>query len=118
MLRILVVDDEPDILHLVVSFLYSKGFSVKTAKSKIEFIPLLTSFKPDLIILDVMLGGDNGRDICKEIKAAEHKHIPVILYSANPEMLQNYEECNANYVLEKPFSLSALYSKVNEALTQ
>lgn len=116
MSRILIVDDEQDILHLVSMFLSSKGYEVRTAKSKTEFFDLLPSFKPDLIILDVMLGADNGRDICKEIKAAEHKHIPVILYSAIPQMLANYEECNANDTLEKPFPLSELLKKVTKAL--
>src|ERR1700712_2343142 len=118
MQRIVVVDDEPDILHLVSMSLSKKGYEVKTAKSKTEFLELLPSFKPDLIILDVMLGADNGRDICKEIKAAEHRHIPIILYSAVAHMLANFEECNANDTLEKPFPLSELFIKVTKALSQ
>jgi DNA-binding response OmpR family regulator len=114
--RILVVDDEPDILQLISLCLSTKGYEVKTAKSKQEFFNLLISYTPDLIILDVMLGNDNGRDICKEIKAAQHKHIPIILYSAVPTFLDNYEECNADDILHKPFLLVDLYEKVNKAL--
>jgi two-component system alkaline phosphatase synthesis response regulator PhoP len=115
--RILVVDDEPDILHLVSVSLSVKGYDVRTAKSKAGFFELLSAFKPDLIILDVMLGPDNGREICREIRAAEHKHIPIVLCSAVPEMLAKYEECNANDTLEKPFPLSLLFEKVNKLLT-
>ena len=114
--RILIVDDEPDVLHLVSVCLSMKGYNVCTAKSKGSFFELLSSFKPDLIILDVMLGPDNGRDICKEIKAAEHKHIPIILCSAVPEMLAKFEECNANDTLEKPFPLQLLFEKVYKLL--
>ena len=114
--RILVVDDEVDILHLLSVCLRTKGYIVQTAKTKTEFFDLLISFKPDLIILDVMLGPDNGREICKQIKAAEHKHIPIILYSAVPTMLANFEECNANDTLDKPFLLADLYEKVEKVL--
>ena len=116
MRRLLVVDDEPDISYLLVAYLSRKGYEVQSAKSKQEFFHFLDLFKPDLIILDVMLGPENGRDICKEIKAAEYKHIPVLLCSAIPEMLDNYEECHANYTIEKPFELKVLLQAVKKLL--
>lgn len=116
MARILIVDDEPDMLHLISTLLLKKGFEVQTALSKKELLLFLDSFKPQLIILDVMMKGENGRDICKQIKAAEHRHIPVILYSANPEMLADYQACDADDSLEKPFSFSTLFEKINRAL--
>ncbi|MEP6676455.1 MAG: response regulator [Ferruginibacter sp.] len=115
--RILIVDDELDIILLLAAYLSRNGYEIQTAQSKKEFLGLLKLFKPDLVILDVMLGEDNGRDICKEIKAAEHKDIPVLLCSAIPEMLDNYEECHANHTLEKPFELSVLLETVRKLLS-
>ena len=116
MAKILVADDQADLLQLVDTILTMAGHHVVTAKSREEFLSRLSSLKPDVIILDVMIGADNGRDICREIKAAEHKHIPVILYSANPELLESYEECAADDVLHKPFEIKLLVDKVNRVL--
>jgi len=114
--KILVLDDEPDILLLVETILKTNGYEVQKASSKIQFLELLSWFKPDLVIIDVMLSGDDGRDICREIKAAEHSHIPVILYSADNSLLENYKECNADYTLDKPFEINVLLDKVKIAL--
>jgi len=93
------------------------GYDVRTVINRNQFLALLYSFNPDLIILDVMVGGDDGRDICREIKAAGHRQIPVILYSANPELLVNYRECNADDVLNKPFEIKELLEKVRNGLS-
>ena len=113
--KILVLDDQTDILYLMETVLRLHGYEVQTAFSKDKFYELLSSFKPQLVILDVMIGGDDGRDICREIKAAEHKHIPVILYSANPDLLLDFQECHANDVLEKPFAIKDLLSKIEKS---
>lgn len=114
--KVLIVDDEADILHLVTLSLLTNGYEIMKAKSKAELLPLLSDFKPDVLLLDVNLGTDNGREICKIIKAAEHRHIYVILMSALPDALQNAEECGANEVLEKPFSIPVLLEKIEKAV--
>jgi len=115
--RILVLDDEDDILYLVEAILQMEGHEVRTAKTKSQFLEILNSFQPHLVILDVMIKGDDGREICREIKAAEHRHIPVILYSANPKLLENFSECSANYIIEKPFEMKHFIDKIKEGLS-
>jgi DNA-binding response OmpR family regulator len=111
--KILVVDDDPDILTLVQTILTMHNFSVE-AILKWECIDnSLNNFKPDLILLDVSLSGADGRDICKRIKQAkETEHLPVILFSANARMGNDIENCHAQDFIAKPFDLSHLLSTI------
>ncbi len=117
MQKILVVDDEPDMLMLMKTCLTLFGYETQEARSKTEIIPLIFSFKPDLIILDIMLSGENGREICREIKISEHKQIPIILYSAAPALLHDFAECNADAIIEKPFELKQLKILIEDILS-
>lgn len=105
--KILVVDDDIDILTLVNMTLTMNGFDV-TVLSRWEGIDnTIENFEPDLILLDVSLGGADGREICKTLKAQEEtRHIPVILFSANIEMEKSIENCNAQAFISKPYELS------------
>jgi CheY-like chemotaxis protein len=69
-----------------------------------EGTDILASFKPDLIFLDINVGLEDGRDMCRQIKSlAEHKHIPIVLISADDDSLQTYKEYSADSYLRKPF---------------
>jgi DNA-binding response OmpR family regulator len=116
MQKILVLDDQADIRDIVETYLGLQHFDVMTASSKNEFFEKLVSFEPGLVILDVMLGVDDGRAICREIKSGPYGNIPVILFSANPALLSNFRECNADDVLEKPFDLKVLLNSVQRNL--
>ncbi|MCP9753516.1 response regulator transcription factor [Ferruginibacter sp. HRS2-29] len=118
MATILVVDDHEDLLYLMTTCLTLKGYSVRTARSKSEFLDSLGALDPDLIILDVMLGQDNGRDLCKEIKSSRHKHIPILLYSAVSHLLDDFEECQADGILEKPFEINVLLQEVQGLISK
>ena len=73
--------------------------------------------KPDLIIMDIMLGAQDGRNVCKQLKSQhETKHIPIIIMSASPGKLNGHKEHLADDILEKPFALSDLLSKMNKLL--
>ena len=96
MQKILVVDDDIDILALVKMTLTMNGFDVSILSRWENIDNTIHNFEPDLILLDVSLGGADGRDICKKLKAEkETKHIPVILFSANIEMEKSIDNCNA-----------------------
>lgn len=111
--KILVVDDDPDILSLVQLVLTMNDFTVE-AISKWENIDnSILNFKPDLILLDVSLGGADGRDICKKIKhTKETEHLPVILFSANEKMGNDIAICEAQDFIAKPFDLSHLIDTI------
>ncbi len=111
--KILVVDDDTDILGLVEIMLHSNNYQVKAISRWEEIDSSIHNFRPDLILLDVSLGGADGREICKSIKEAkETSDLPVILFSANPEMGKFIEECRAQSFIPKPFELKNLLKTI------
>lgn len=113
--KILVVDDDTDILALVETALTMNNFTVEAIPKWEKIEDNLEKFKPDLVLLDVYLAGADGRDICKKIKQDEQTHdIPVILFSANAEMGNHLEECSAEAFIAKPFELSHLIKTIRE----
>lgn len=117
MSRILVVDDDIDILSVMEVLLSMKGFDVEvTAKGENTF-PKINSFKPDLILLDVLISGHDGRVICKQLKNDETtRHIPVIMFSAHPGAAATIADYGADDFIAKPFDVAHLIRKVNAQL--
>ena len=115
--RILVIDDDVDILAVMEILLSMKGFNVEvTAKGENTF-PKIESFKPDLILLDVLISGYDGRVICKQLKSNEEtKSIPVIMFSAHPGAATTIADYGADDFIAKPFNVSNLIDKVNHQL--
>src|SRR6186713_2137611 len=111
MKKIMVVDDDKDLLVAMKGFLKKGGYDVSVTTSCQEGLDILASFKPDLIFLDINVGSDDGREMCKKIKSmAEHRHIPVILMSANDEALKTYKEYGADWFMRKPLQPPHLFN--------
>ena len=109
MKKVLVVDDDTDLLVVMKSFLKKNGYEVRVTTSCEEGLNIFYSFKPDLVLLDINVGSEDGREMCRKIKTqAEYAHIPVLLISANHEALQLYGDYGANAAVQKPFELPAL----------
>ena len=117
MFKILVIDDDLDILSVMEILLSMKGYNVEvTAKGENTF-PKIETFKPDLILLDVLISGYDGRVICKQLKSNEEtKHIPIIMFSAHPGAAATIADYGANDFISKPFDVDHLLKKVNEQL--
>jgi DNA-binding response OmpR family regulator len=117
MKRILVVDDEEDILISLKYFLRKQGYEVATTDSCEQAMGIFSSFSPDLVLLDINVGDEDGRVMCRQIKEhAELKHIPVILISANHEELQLYADYGANNYIPKPFNQESLSVTIESTL--
>lgn len=113
MKKILVLDDDADILVLMQLTLTMHHYAVEAISRWEEINDSINRFKPDLILLDVSLNGADGRDICKKLKQSENtSHIPVILFSANVEMGNNYEDSKAQAFIAKPYELSHLLQTI------
>jgi two-component system sensor histidine kinase ChiS len=113
MKKILVVDDNEDILFMLKNYFKLKGYEVTVSLSCHEALSIFYAVQPDLVLLDVNVGHEDGRVMCREIKSrAEYQHIPVILISANSEGLVAYEKHGANAAVEKPFNFPYLVSIV------
>ncbi len=117
MSKILVVDDDVDILSVMEILLTMKGFEVEvTAKWESTF-EKIESFNPDLILLDVLISGNDGRTICKQLKSQEEtRRIPVIMFSAHPSAAATMSEYGADDFIAKPFDVNELIKKVNSHL--
>jgi DNA-binding response OmpR family regulator len=114
MQKILVLDDDIDILTLMQMTLTMHDFTVEAISRWQDIEERIKTFKPDLILLDVSLNGADGRYICKKIKQSEQtQQIPVILFSANAEMGNNIKDFNAQAFIAKPYELSHLLKTIN-----
>jgi len=113
MARVLIVDDSNDLRDFLSTLLRYKKFEVSTATSKTDVFSSLSFFRPDIILLDVRLKRECGRALCRQIKMAPAgKNTAVILLSASPDLLENYIDCDADDILEKPFDINALMDKI------
>lgn len=117
MAKILVIDDDADLLFLGSSMLRQRGYDVFSL-AKPENIPeVIKSFKPDLILLDIKLGERDGRDICLELKNNPGtKDIKVILYSAFPETSIDVLKYGADDFVLKPYDFKFLVTRIHNVL--
>ena len=117
MSKILVVDDDLDILVVMEILLTMKGFSVEVTPKWESTFEKVDTFKPDLILLDVLISGNDGRTICKQLKSQEGtKKIPIIMFSAHPSAAATMAEYGADDFIAKPFDVNDLLTKVNAQL--
>ena len=115
--KILVIDDDPDILDAVRMVLESGGYESECTTKGDETYQKVFDYKPDLIILDVLLSGNDGRKICKTLKNDEQtKQIPIIMISAHPSAKQSVKECGADSFIPKPFSITELLDEVGKKI--
>lgn len=119
MAKILIVDDSEPLVALLSEILVKDGFGVETATSRKELVLILLSTVPDLILLDVRLSGDDGRKICRDIKANSlYKNVPIILLSGSHELLESFSEYNADDIIEKPFDMNVILEKIRALLNR
>ena len=116
MTRILVVDDEPTILDSVGYALQREGFDVSSARDGTEGLRLARAENPDVIVLDVMLPGLSGREICRQLRA--ESDVPILMLSARGGEVDRVLglELGADDYVTKPFSLAELVSRVRALL--
>ena len=116
---ILAIDDEKDILKLLSYNLSKEGYQTLVAKSGEEGLALAQSKKPDLILLDLMMPGIDGLEVCRLLRSDRStRHIPVIMLTAkNTEIDQVVGlEMGASDYISKPFSVKVLLARVKNAL--
>ncbi|HVA96041.1 MAG TPA: response regulator [Candidatus Acidoferrales bacterium] len=118
MQQILVVDDDLDILDALRFVLEDSGYTVETTQNGDDVEKLITEKKqPKLIILDVLLSGIDGREICRKLKMNKKtKQIPIMMISAHPAIKKSILEAGADAFIAKPFDIMDLLQKVNELI--
>jgi DNA-binding response OmpR family regulator len=113
MKRVLIAEDNLDLRSFLSGILLTHNYQVRSTANKMGLQNYLQSYEPDIILLDVLLGEDDGREICREIKN-EHKEVVIILISANPMLLNDYTIYNADDTIEKPFGVGNLLDKIRD----
>ena len=111
--RVLVVDDEPNIVDVVTMALRFQGFAVESAGTGSEAIAAVSSFRPDLIVLDVMLPDMEGFDVAQRL-GAQHNRVPIIYLTARDateDKIRGLTLGGDDYVT-KPFSLEELVARL------
>ncbi len=114
--KVLIVDDEADILEIISYNLIKEGYEILTAKNGIEALDKIGPFKPNLVILDIMMPKMSGVDVCKIIRAKPEYNDTLIIFltALNDESSQiKGLETGADDYISKPISPKVLVSRVN-----
>ncbi len=118
MAKILIVDDDEGILDALAMVLEEKSHQVETAAKGEELCDKVEAFSPQLILLDVLISGTDGRQLCRKLKQKnDTKDIPVIMISAHPSARQGAIQCGAEDFLAKPFETHELFTKIQPFVT-
>jgi two-component system alkaline phosphatase synthesis response regulator PhoP len=124
--KILIVDDDPDILEAINLILEARGYQVVTARDGIEGLNKLKEEKPDLMIMDLMMPRLDGFGVCKELKDprwSKYAHIPIIILSSvrQDASRRRYEletgvQLDVDDYVEKPIEHNILLERVEKVL--
>lgn len=117
-MRILVIEDNRDILANVLDYLQLKGFSVDCAQDGLSGLHLATTAHYDLIVLDIMLPGIDGYQICKRLREDARSEVPILMLTARDALEDRLTglRAGADDYLIKPFALSELVARIEAIL--
>lgn len=114
MKKILIVDDNEDLLELLKETFTAEGYETECITNANNICDAAHEAAPHLVILDYILFGINGGELCHQLKTDERtKHLPVIIISAYPRVLESLGNYGADVIVSKPFDLNELISVVN-----
>lgn len=111
--RILIIDDNVDLLTMLSAMLKAKGYSIFVSEDADNIVEVIKDILPDVILMDMLLSGADGRDICALIKADKNiSSIPLMMLSAYPEAITDCLNAGADDFIEKPFDMKMLLEKI------
>ena len=116
--KILILDDDPDILEILSYVLRESGYEIRALSCGDTVFDDIKDFQPDLILMDVMLAGLDGRSICKKIKENHLTYfVPVILISGTHDLAESLHLAGApNDFVGKPFDIDYLLARIEKQL--
>jgi len=113
--RVLVIDDDVEHRDILAEALAYYQFKVKVLESGKGLRRVMMSFRPELLLIDYRLPGENGIELCRKIKEDFYmSELPIIIMSAYPLDKENLKDCD--YILHKPFDLDLLIEHVKDLL--
>jgi CheY-like chemotaxis protein len=117
---VLVVDDDPDALFLLRLILLRRGWAVLVARSGIEALDVAERYAPDLMLLDLMMPGMNGYELCARLREnPRFEHTPILAFTAMPLPAAQGRAIEAGFsdVISKPVLPSELVKQLERYLT-
>lgn len=118
MKKVLIVDNDPDVLDALQDILNYEGYEIKGITHTDDIFSLVAQYNPDIILLDYILNGINGGELCHQIKASPATtKLPVILLSAYPRILKSLDYYGCDAFIAKPFDMSDLTGCVQQLLS-
>jgi len=115
--KILIIDDEPDVIETLEFMLKARGFEIISASDGLSGISRAKADNPDLILLDIMMPGMDGYEVCSKLKRENAtKNIPIIMLTAKGESdaVISAHKLGANDYIVKPYNLPTLLAKLNK----
>jgi DNA-binding response OmpR family regulator len=110
--KIMIADDDPGIVDAIEMLLEFEGYNVSSTVNGTTVLDMKDEL-PDLLLLDIWMSGEDGRDICKKLKQDQiTKNIPVIMISASRDIKESALEAGADDFLAKPFEMNELLGKI------
>lgn len=117
--RILVIDNDQDILEAVDAALSMENYSVETSPIVEDIFQMIHDKNPDLILIDYLLYGINGGELCHMIKTEPStSHLPVIIFSGYPKVLQSLGTYDCDAFISKPFELDNFMKVIKDCLAK
>lgn len=115
--RILLIDDDPDIGMMLKMMLEYKNYTVTLLNKATTAEEILRKNDIDVVILDMLIAGVNGTEVCRLIKKDSlFSHIPILMISALPEARKICIDAGANDFISKPFEMNDILTKVNSLI--
>jgi DNA-binding response OmpR family regulator len=120
MARLLIVDDDKDLLSVLKSLLVKKGFDVSTFSEWEDANEAIMHSLPQLILLDIFLPGIDGLAICKKLKSDAHtRNVPILIFSGYPAFAERaMSEFGAADFISKPFEINDFIEKIHLILSK
>lgn len=119
MRKILVIDNDEAVLDVLNEALSYDDFEVKTTPNADDIFRILDEFKPDLLLIDYILSGINGGEICHQVKSQpQTSNLPVIIISAYPRVLLSLGTYGCDKFVAKPFDLYDLTAQIKSCISQ
>ena len=117
MQKVMIVEDDEDILFVVTFILKQNGFTVIPISDGEKAIPEALESKPNLILFDINLGRYDGRQLCLELKTVYNIQVPILLFSANVTLASTINLYKADGFIAKPFDMDLLVDTVRKELS-
>ena len=111
---ILILDDDPDLCTMIRMMLEYKGYAAVEANNEQDARKLMTEKQIDLIIMDMLLSGTDGTDVCRRLKKDQTlAQVPILMFSAHPNAKDACLNAGADDFIAKPFEMNDLLEKVS-----